>query len=179
MIHFDDCNQNVYTNGLPILSDYNIRGTVNVITNLIGGTYLGNPTFTLAQLQDVYNNYGWDVCSHTMSHPQVQSAAISPTSVVDNLDNTATVTVTTDGNGYPGHGLVGTTNPNGIQVVMSGFTPSNFNNGAAVATVDNFFLFTSVIAVTTSFTYSISYVFQTTVTITVNPLPTIPGTKLI
>ena len=136
MVHFDDCNRNVYTNGLPILRDYNIPATVNVITSLIGSTYAGQATFTLDDLKDVYNNYGWDVCSHTMTHPQVQSAGIAAASVVDNLDNTATVTVTLDGNNYPGHNLpTTTTNPAGVQVVMSGFTPANFNNGAAVATI--------------------------------------------
>ena len=136
MVHFDDCNRNVYTNGLPILRDYNIPATVNVITSLIGSTYAGQATFTLDDLKDVYNNYGWDVCSHTMTHPQVQSAGIAAASVIDNLDNTATVTVTLDGNNYPGHNLPTTTaNPAGVQVVMSGFTPSNFNNGAAVATI--------------------------------------------
>ena len=136
MIHFDDCNQNVYTNGLPITSDYDIPCTVNVITSLIGKTYLGNQTFTAAQLRDVYENHNWAVCNHTRTHPNVQSTATAPISVVDNGDGTATVTVTTDGNGNPGHGLVSSTNnPNGVQVVMAGFTPSNFNKGGATATI--------------------------------------------
>jgi peptidoglycan/xylan/chitin deacetylase (PgdA/CDA1 family) len=62
MIHFDDGFASQYT-AFQYMKAYNMRGTMNVITNLSTG-------ITAPQLLEMYAA-GWTVCNHTQAHPHL------------------------------------------------------------------------------------------------------------
>jgi peptidoglycan/xylan/chitin deacetylase (PgdA/CDA1 family) len=65
LFHFDDGYATVYTTALPLMRKYNFKGTTYVNSSFVetNGSYL-----TLAQLNDLHNNYGWDIGNHTKTH---------------------------------------------------------------------------------------------------------------
>ena len=129
MIEFDDVDRSCYLYGVPIVESYGFRGNFNVITSLVGtGIYS-----SWADCDSLYLK-GWDITNHSHTHPYVQTAGVAPSSIVDNANNTATVTTADD------HKL-----KTGAYVVISGFTPAKFNNGAAQITVTGARTFTYVI----------------------------------
>lgn len=66
-ITFDDGFASTYQNALPILSSRNISGSVMVTTGYINTTgYM-----TWAQVKDLQNTYGWEIGSHTVTHPEL------------------------------------------------------------------------------------------------------------
>jgi peptidoglycan/xylan/chitin deacetylase (PgdA/CDA1 family) len=64
---FDDGYASVYDNALPILSKFNFPGTSYIITNDVGKS----GTLTWNQISELQNTYGWEIGSHTVSHPEL------------------------------------------------------------------------------------------------------------
>ena len=62
-ITFDDGDKSIYTEALPYMSKYNMRGVAYVITDSVGGVN----TATLEQLKTMYD-MGWDISSHSNDH---------------------------------------------------------------------------------------------------------------
>ena len=72
-ITFDDGFLSTYTNALPILSARNIKATIYPNTNTLdtGHQPDGFPGMSWSQLQALQNTYGWEVGSHTATHPNL------------------------------------------------------------------------------------------------------------
>jgi peptidoglycan/xylan/chitin deacetylase (PgdA/CDA1 family) len=72
-ITFDDGFLSTYTNALPILSARNIKATIypNISTLNTGHQPDGFPGMSWAQLAALQNTYGWEVGSHTATHPNL------------------------------------------------------------------------------------------------------------
>lgn len=61
---FDDALRTTYKLALPVMTARNLTGTVYVPTN-----FVGKPGFmTWSQLQEIQNQYGWEIGSHSLSH---------------------------------------------------------------------------------------------------------------
>jgi len=66
VISFDDGNGDIYDNAFPIMSKYGFTGTLYLVVN-----YLDHDTFlTSDQVVDMFNA-GWEIGSHSMSHPDL------------------------------------------------------------------------------------------------------------
>lgn len=66
-VTFDDGFASTYTNAMPVLEARNIDATVYVTTNFMGKTgYM-----SWQQVQDLQNKYGWEIGSHTVTHPEL------------------------------------------------------------------------------------------------------------
>ncbi|MDD4309355.1 MAG: polysaccharide deacetylase family protein [Candidatus Cloacimonetes bacterium] len=64
---FDDQHLGVYTNALPIMAEYEFRGTCFVNTN-----ELGKPeNLSIALLQELHNSWNWEIGGHTLNHEQL------------------------------------------------------------------------------------------------------------
>lgn len=63
MLHFDDGPSLQYTDCFLYMKPKGLRGTLNMITNNIGGV----GSVTAAQAQEM-NSAGWDICNHTTDH---------------------------------------------------------------------------------------------------------------
>lgn len=75
---FDDGLTSVLTRAAPILAKYDLKGTAYVITGCVGtnGTCPANPAasyLTWPQVLRLRNEYGWEIGSHTVSHPELAS----------------------------------------------------------------------------------------------------------
>jgi peptidoglycan/xylan/chitin deacetylase (PgdA/CDA1 family) len=84
IITFDDAFDTVYFNALPILKKYDYRATVFAITDFIGMT--GSWDYQIARFRAKHCNWeqlrvlaaeGWEVGSHTVSHPDLTSLSAS------------------------------------------------------------------------------------------------------
>jgi peptidoglycan/xylan/chitin deacetylase (PgdA/CDA1 family) len=79
---FDDGMQSAYTQAAPALKKYGMTGVSYVTTNCIGMTTVPNtckaedrtPYMTWAQVKALQTTYGWEIGSHTVSHPLLASA---------------------------------------------------------------------------------------------------------
>lgn len=67
-MHFDDGYENQYSNGFRIMSKYNLKGLINVITNGVG---VGD-NITWDKLREM-QSAGWTVASHSHTHPNLTS----------------------------------------------------------------------------------------------------------
>jgi peptidoglycan/xylan/chitin deacetylase (PgdA/CDA1 family) len=72
---FDDGFLSTFTNALPILSARGIPGTEYVTTGFIdsGMTGDGFAAMSWDQLSSLQNQYGWEIGSHTVTHPQLNT----------------------------------------------------------------------------------------------------------
>lgn len=62
LLHFDDGYASVYTTALPLMGG--IKASVGVNGVSVGtGSYM-----SVAQLRDLHDTYGWDMCNHSWSH---------------------------------------------------------------------------------------------------------------
>ncbi len=74
---FDDGYTSALTTAAPTLAKYGFVGTDYVITNCVGMTKIRNACkadsdktyLTWAQITQLQNSYGWEIGSHTVSHP--------------------------------------------------------------------------------------------------------------
>ena len=79
---FDDGFASTYTQAAPTLAKYGLTGTSYVATSCIGMTTAPNACradndgvfMTWAQVEALQNTYGWDVGSHTATHPYLASS---------------------------------------------------------------------------------------------------------
>lgn len=78
---FDDARASVYTKAAGILQQYGLKGTLYVITGCVGMTKTPNTChaandmsyMTWDQITALQNTYGWEIGSHTVSHPYLAS----------------------------------------------------------------------------------------------------------
>lgn len=78
---FDDGRMNAYNNAAPILKKYGLKGTMYAITGCIGMTTAPNKCHAdkskrymdWTKLKALQDTYGWEVGSHTVSHPYMAS----------------------------------------------------------------------------------------------------------
>jgi len=67
---FDDGHISVYSKAYSILGNYDQVGTANVISNTVKWADSGEPTrVNSTQLLEM-QNAGWEICSHSKSHPR-------------------------------------------------------------------------------------------------------------
>lgn len=79
---FDDGVQTSYTQAAPALKKYGMTGVAYVSTGCIGMTKVPNtcradtdtPYMTWAQVKALQNTYGWEIGSHSVSHPLLASS---------------------------------------------------------------------------------------------------------
>jgi len=69
---FDDALLCQFDNGYSLLCEYGLKGVVYVPTGLVGQWFEGQRLMNLSQLQELANA-GWDIGSHTVSHPNLVS----------------------------------------------------------------------------------------------------------
>lgn len=76
---FDDGFASTYNYALPILSQRGIPATEFVATSFIdkGVTGDGLPAMTWQQVQNLQNQYGWEIGSHTVTHPELPTVSLS------------------------------------------------------------------------------------------------------
>lgn len=82
---FDDGNASVYLKAAPILASYGLKATSYVTTACLGMASVPNTCkanasvayMTWNQLRDVQNHYGWEIGSHTFSHPALTKLDVS------------------------------------------------------------------------------------------------------
>jgi peptidoglycan/xylan/chitin deacetylase (PgdA/CDA1 family) len=67
---FDDGLASVYSLAFPEMERFHVPGTVFVISDLIGGEYLGHRVMTEHMLSNLCSA-GWEIGSHTRSHPRL------------------------------------------------------------------------------------------------------------
>ena len=73
VFRFDDNRDTQYTNALPIMRQYGFKGSVFVISSKVGtANYM-----TAAQLTELHDTYGWDMCDHTDTHTDLSSQSLS------------------------------------------------------------------------------------------------------
>jgi len=65
---FDDNFESSYSIGFEYLKNYGFRGTEFVISSMVDQPGRA----TTAQLNEMYN-YGWDMCNHTTTHPDLRT----------------------------------------------------------------------------------------------------------
>ncbi len=78
---FDDGAASSYTYAAPTLSKYGLSGTNFVTTGCVGMTTVPNKCradndvkyMTWTQVKALQNTYGWEIGSHTMTHPYLAS----------------------------------------------------------------------------------------------------------
>jgi peptidoglycan/xylan/chitin deacetylase (PgdA/CDA1 family) len=79
---FDDGLESIYTQAAPTLAKYGLTGTNYVVTGCVGMNTAPNTChantdakyMTWAQVQAVQNSYGWEIGSHTATHPYLASS---------------------------------------------------------------------------------------------------------
>ena len=64
VITFDDGNQDIYDNAYPIMQEYGFTGTLYLVVN-----YLDVDTFLSSDEAIEMYKAGWEIGSHSMSHP--------------------------------------------------------------------------------------------------------------
>lgn len=78
---FDDARVSSYTNAAPTLAKYGLKGTNYVTTGCVGMTTTPNTChaandvkyMTWAQVKALQNTYGWEIGSHSVTHPYLAS----------------------------------------------------------------------------------------------------------
>lgn len=75
---FDDGFLSTFTNALPILSVRNIPATAYVTTSWIDSGTTGDdfPAMNWDQVTTLQNQYGWEIGSHSVTHPQLNTLPI-------------------------------------------------------------------------------------------------------
>lgn len=79
---FDDGFASSYTQAAPTLAKYGLTGTNYVTTGCVGMTRVPNTCradnmskyMTWTQVQELQNKYGWEIGSHTVTHPLLASS---------------------------------------------------------------------------------------------------------
>ncbi|MET1033543.1 MAG: polysaccharide deacetylase family protein [Candidatus Saccharimonadales bacterium] len=79
---FDDGYKSIIDQAVPTLAKYGLTGTSFVVTNCMGMITVPNTCradtnkayMTWAQVQAVQNTYGWEIGSHTATHPLLASS---------------------------------------------------------------------------------------------------------
>ncbi len=79
---FDDGLDSAFTQAAPILAKYGLTGTDYVITGCVGMTQKGNTChantdaqyMTWDQISGLQNTYGWEIGSHTVTHPYLATS---------------------------------------------------------------------------------------------------------
>ncbi len=61
---FDDGRDDIYTNATPIMDNFSFSGVFYIVPNWVGTAGYCN----ISQLQELQNDYGWEIGSHTMNH---------------------------------------------------------------------------------------------------------------
>lgn len=69
---FDDSPQSLYKNAYPLLELYGYRGTVYVITSVIGENFEDFETMSVENLKELQAK-GWEIGSHTVNHYDLTS----------------------------------------------------------------------------------------------------------
>jgi len=78
LIHFDDGYASVYTAALPLMNG--IKASVGVNGVSVGtGSYM-----SVAQLRDLHDTYGWDMCNHSWSH--LDQTTLTPAQQADEVE---------------------------------------------------------------------------------------------
>lgn len=89
IIAFDDNFASCYSYGYQYLKNYGFKGTAFVVSS-----WVDQPNrATTAQLNEMYN-YGWDMCNHTTTHPDLNNLTRAQ---VDNEIQTCTNFLTSHG----------------------------------------------------------------------------------
>jgi peptidoglycan/xylan/chitin deacetylase (PgdA/CDA1 family) len=72
---FDDGFLSTFTNALPVLSARDIPATAYVTTSWINSGTTGDnfPAMNWDQVTQLQNQYGWEIGSHTVTHPQLNT----------------------------------------------------------------------------------------------------------
>ncbi len=107
---FDDGRMNAYNNAAPILQKYGLKGTMYAITGCIGMTTTPNKCHAdtskrymdWIKLKALQDSYGWEIGSHTVSHPYLasfdasdgQPKPLTPAQVVTELSQSKTDLIT-------------------------------------------------------------------------------------
>ena len=73
IITFDDGYESVFTNALPIMQQYGIKGTIYLNTAMVGQ----EGRLTLAQLHILHDQYGWTIANHTPLHTDLITGSIT------------------------------------------------------------------------------------------------------
>jgi len=75
---FDDGFLSTFENALPILSSRNIPATAYITTSWIDSGTTGDnfPALNWDQVTALQNQYGWEIGSHTVTHPQLNTLPI-------------------------------------------------------------------------------------------------------
>lgn len=75
---FDDGFLSTYTNALPILSARGIPGTEFATTSWLDSETTGDgfPAINWQEVQALQNQYGWEIGSHTVTHPELTTLPI-------------------------------------------------------------------------------------------------------
>jgi peptidoglycan/xylan/chitin deacetylase (PgdA/CDA1 family) len=71
VITFDDGYKNVFTNAYPIMKEFDLTGTVFVITDFVGKDRYMN----WDELRELYNA-GWQIQSHSLTHPNLTNISL-------------------------------------------------------------------------------------------------------
>lgn len=69
-LSFDDASRSQLEFGFPILNRHELTGVVFVPTGLVGGSFMGEPVMTLAELRELASA-GWEMGSHTVTHARL------------------------------------------------------------------------------------------------------------
>lgn len=100
---FDDGLASSSTLAAPVLAKYGYPGVDYVITDCIGMTTTPNTCaadpnhvyMTWSQVADLQATYGWEVASHTVSHPQLAtdrtSGVITAQQMIDEINNSKSI----------------------------------------------------------------------------------------
>jgi peptidoglycan/xylan/chitin deacetylase (PgdA/CDA1 family) len=78
---FDDAWSSVYTMARPVMDRYHYAGTAYVTTSFVGT----DKHMTVGQLLKLQDIHGWDIASHTVTHPDVSK--VQPLEIVRELRN--------------------------------------------------------------------------------------------
>ena len=113
---FDDGLASAYTNAAPTLQKYGLAGTNYVISNCVGLKTIPNSChanndasyMTWTQVTALQNTYGWEIGSHTATHPYLatsdandgQANVLTPTQVATELTGSKTT--------FASHGITAT-----------------------------------------------------------------------
>ncbi len=92
---FDDGLSTALTNAAPTLAKYGFSGTEYVITGCVGttGTCAADPTtsyMTWDQIQTLKSTYGWEIGSHSATHPQLATDGLTSAQVDKELADSKT-----------------------------------------------------------------------------------------
>jgi peptidoglycan/xylan/chitin deacetylase (PgdA/CDA1 family) len=88
---FDDGLSSALTNAAPVLAAHGLTGTNYVITNCVGstGTCAADPTASYMTWDQIaqLNGMGWEIASHTVSHPQLSTDGLNAAQLTNELVN--------------------------------------------------------------------------------------------